>query len=255
MRGKKKTGLEKRLMAYTAAAVGALAMAPAAEAVVHYSGQKNLTLNPQNPVAVDLNNDGITDFRFGAYGYASNYTKGGIPYSFSVGVAFLNPTTSGGKGGTGFIGAPGSVFSSYTLPFPTRLATGYKIQNSLQKYGWSSYDFGLLGGQIKYKYGNTKSFSTSFGNFNNATGCIGVRFNTDKGTRYGWIRYQGTSPSSGVIKDWAYEDTGGPIDACVVPEQAVTVPTLNQWGIMILIALLAGMSLKALKTDKGGQDA
>jgi hypothetical protein len=253
MRGKKKTGLEKRLIAYTAAAVGTLAMAPAAEAMVHYSGPKNLTLNPQNPIAVDLNNDGIADFRFGAYGYAYTYNSGGFQYSFSIGVALLSPTTSGGKGGTGFIGAPGSVFSSLTLPFPARLATGYKIQNSLQNNGWSSYYYGLLGGGIKYKYGNT-SYSTSFGNFNNATGCIGVRFNTDNGTQYGWIRFQGVSPSSGVIKDWAYEDSGGPISACVVPEP-VKVPTLNQWGIMILIALLAGMSLKAIKTEKKGQDA
>jgi hypothetical protein len=252
MRAKKKTVLEKRLMAYTAAAVGALAIAPAAEAAVRYSGPENLTLNPQTPVAVDLNNDGVADFGFAAYGYAYTYNYSGYQYAFSVGVAYLNPTTSGGKGGTGFISTNGaSQGTLFSYPAPARLATGYRIQNSLPTYGWTNTYFGILEGQIKLKYGN-EAFSYSLGKFRNATGCIGVRFNTDDGTRYGWIRFQGTSPSSGVIKDWAYEDTGGPIDACVVP--AVSVPALNQWGVMVLIALLAGISLKAIKTEKDGQD-
>jgi hypothetical protein len=242
MKGKKKTGLEKRLMAYTAAAVGALAMVPSAEAVVHYSGPKNLTVNPQNPVAVDLNNDSVTDFRFIGYGYQVS-----TPYSSGFGVVGIIPETSKGVGGTGVIGVPGAYFTY--LSYPTRLATGYNIQSSKDK--WSNAYAGLLAGGLKFT-SNGKSYSYPFGNFNNAAGCIGVRFNTDNGMRYGWIRFQGTSPSSGIIKDWAYEDSGGPIEACVAP--AVNVPTLNQWGIMVLIALLAGMSLKALKTDKSGQD-
>jgi hypothetical protein len=232
MTGKKKTGVEKHLMAYAAAAVGALALVPAAEAVVHYSGPENLTLNPQNsPVTVDLNSDGANDFSFSA---VSNTQKNAEGYS----AVFLSLS----KSGTGAIGSVGP----YNYFYPARFATGYKIQNSLQNTHliWSNRSYGTLEWE-----------GSKYGNFNNATGCVGVRFNTDNGVRYGWIRFQGTSPSSGVIKDWAYEDSGGPIDACVVPKQAVNVPTLNQWGIMVLIALLAGMSLKALKTDKGGQDA
>lgn len=253
MEEKERAGLEKRLMAYAAAAAGVLALAPTAEAAVHYSGPKDLTLSPQtSPVTIDLNSDGANDFRFSAYGFGTTYTYSGFQYAFSVGVQFLRPITSGGRGGTGIIEAPETVFSSYTLPFPARLATGYKIQNTLQNYGWNGTSFGILGARIQYKYG-TRSYSYSFGNFNNSMGCLGVRFKTADGVRYGWIRYQGTSASSGIIKDWAYEDSGGPIAACVVPN--VNVPTLNQWGIMVLIALLAGMSIKVLKTDKSGQDS
>lgn len=254
MRGKKMKSLEKRLMAYTAAAAGVMALAPGAEAAVHYSGPKDLTLNPQtSPITIDLNNDQVSDFRFSAYGYASTYSSDGLQVTFSIGAQIVSPITSGGKGGTGIIESPERLLFSYSFPFPVKLGTGYKIQDTLQNHSWTDFPVGILDARIYYKYGN-ESISYAFGNFHNSTGCLGVRFNTADGIKYGWIRFQGTSPSSGIIKDWAYEDSGGPIDACVVPKP-VSVPTLNQWGIMALIALLAGMSMKALRKEKSGQDA
>ncbi len=46
--------LEKRLMAYSAAAAGVLALAPSAEATIHYSGVKSLAV----PQTISL--DGVT---------------------------------------------------------------------------------------------------------------------------------------------------------------------------------------------------
>ncbi|MDA8434342.1 MAG: hypothetical protein M0Z60_15465 [Nitrospiraceae bacterium] len=246
MRGKKKNGIEKKLLAYAATAVGALAMAPAAEAAVQYSGPKDIPLTPNGPpVMVDLNNDGADDFGFVAY---STQTTAGTAIYLDVQASLFAPVSTGGLGGTGVIGGAGSVIPIFT---PARLGTGYQVGNTLLNYSWGNA-MGALGFDIRYRLG-TSSISYSGGNFLDATGCIGVRFQTAGGQRYGWIRYQGTSAPS-VIKDWAYEDSGAPISACDVPPP-VSVPALDHWGLMILIALLAGMSVKGIAAEKRKRNA
>ena len=52
-------------------------------------------------------------------------------------------------------------------------------------------------------------------------GYVGFRFNTDAaaGPFYGWIRVQFTNNiAGGVIKDWAYDDTGSALTIEAVPE-------------------------------------
>ena len=52
-------------------------------------------------------------------------------------------------------------------------------------------------------------------------GYVGFRFNTDAvaGPFYGWIRVQFTNNiAGGVIKDWAYDDTGSALTIAAVPE-------------------------------------
>ena len=72
-KGKKQRLVERRLLTYSAAAAGVLALAPAADAVVRYSGVKNLVVNSGNPsVKIDLNFDGVNDlsFKYVASGFA-----------------------------------------------------------------------------------------------------------------------------------------------------------------------------------------
>lgn len=64
-KGEKKRLVERRLLTYSAAAAGVLALAPAADAAVRYSGVKNLVVNSANPsVKIDLNFDGLPDLSF-----------------------------------------------------------------------------------------------------------------------------------------------------------------------------------------------
>ena len=87
------------------------------------------------------------------------------------------------------------------------------------------------------------------GNFNNATGYIGVRFSADCGTAYGWIQYEGVTnsfgPITGTIIDWAYEDTCQPI---LAGEKAgAPVPTMNQWGLIVFTLLLGALAARELR--------
>jgi len=56
--------IDKRLKIYSAVAAGVLALAPSAEALIHYSGLRNLPVNPSTPQDIDLNGDGNSEFIF-----------------------------------------------------------------------------------------------------------------------------------------------------------------------------------------------
>ncbi len=84
----------------------------------------------------------------------------------------------------------------------------------------------------------------------NASGFIGFRFEDCVPMLYGWMRVsQGSADGSSMnIVDWAVETSGAPILAGdIVGAPAVGVPTLNQWGLFALIALLAGAGVRMLR--------
>ena len=219
MAKEKKTGLmEKRLVAYSVAAAGMLAVAPAADAAVQYSGTKNIVINPGNQnVLIDLNNDGNDDFQF---------------VLSSISTYFYMSLAQSGR----------SVIAEQVNHRPAILPNNYQVKDALNNpYYWtSSVSSSTLAGPNN-------------GNFKGKRGFLGVKFNTAGGIRHGWVQFDGTSwPTQGIIVDWAYEDTGGPIaagDKGSTGTVAVAVPTTNLWGLLILIALLAGASLKMLKKD------
>ena len=224
-KGKKQRLVERRLLTYSAAAAGVLALAPSADAAVRYSGAKNLVVNSGNPsVKIDLNFDGVNDLSFTFYNSAV-YGPG----------QYLN-----------WLSNPGA-YSIYLLNEPVnndpaRLPCNYLVKYTVNSpYFWyydSTYET-LAGG-----------FATA-GNFNGAKGSIGVAFNTPSGWKYGWIRFDGTSaPTSGVIVDWAYEDSGDPIRTCDVGAAPERIPATDHLGLLILITLLAGASLKMLKKEQ-----
>ncbi len=134
------------------------------------------------------------------------------------------------------------------------LPTNYAIGPTVVNYSWTGED-----GTV---------FSSTGGPFFGQVGCIGVRFRYTGmgGYYYGWIRFDGRSaPTAGTIVDWAYEDTinspinagaigGGQSVSCSQIEEAspATVPTLNQWGLLALIGLLAGGGAMALRKREAG---
>jgi len=222
---KKQRLVERRLLTYSAAAAGVLALAPSADAVVKYSGVKNLVVNSSNAsVKIDLNFDGTDDLSFSFYS--------GV---FGPGIYQKNLSNPG-------------AYSIYLLnePInndPARLQCNYLVKDTVNSpYFWyRDYTYETLAG----------GFPTA-GNFNGAKGTIGVKFDTPGGTKYAWIRFDGTSaPTSGVIVDWAYDDSGAPIRTCdtvgTAPER---IPATDYLGLVILITLLAGASLKMLKKEQ-----
>ena len=230
---KKKTGLKEALENYSVSArefishtakkplavgvgaVGALGLASQADAAVQYSGPRNIPINASVYTAtVDLNGDGVNDFYF----------------------LFSSLFSS-------FIGAigrpPGNhllATFSYIFAYAKNLATNYLINDAADHW----FFLGTLNGFYS-TYG--------FGNFDGATGYIGVRFLINGNTHYGWIQYRGDLLSaSGTIIDWAYEDyPDTPIRAGQRQSAGppTTIPALNQWGIIVLILLLAGCGASA----------
>jgi len=229
MAGKKKTaGFERKLRAYSAAAAGLLVLAPAADAAIRYSGPMSITVDSGNPLGfVDINNDGTNDF--GVKYFTNTTTTTTTTTYFLKGHLILGYNYSNQAILTG------------SSPFVDNLPSQYLIKSSLSsprlwKYAgimdiYSSYEGSVYGA----------------GQFLGTHGCIGVRFLTPGGMRYGWIGYGAAADAGqGTITGWAYEDTGAPISACDTG-LITTVPTLNQWGMMALIALLAGGAVTALR--------
>ena len=210
--------MDKRLAAYSVAAAGMLAVAPAADAAIQYSGPRNIVINLGNQnVLIDLNNDGNDDFQFVLSSNSSYFYM------------------SLGQSGR-------SVIAEQINHRPAILPNNYQVKDALNNpYYWtSSVSSSTLAGPNN-------------GNFKGKRGFLGVKFNTAGGIRHGWVQIDGTSwPAQGIIVDWAYEDTGAPIAAGVTGNTGtgtVAVPTANLWGLLILIALLAGTSLKMMKKD------
>ncbi len=188
---KLRKALDKQLTLYSAVAAGVLAMSPPADAAVHYSGLMNLSVNPSTYQVVDLNFDGTYDFIF-AY---SNWWSS--PYSWGKGPYFRDLY------GAGHIWAYGGAFCTDAI----RLASNYQIKATLVRphFFWQTNYWDSLNGTFTGKTNNCQ------GNFNNATGFLGVRIHSQacQGAdfNYGWIRYRGDTITSGTIIDWAYEDT------------------------------------------------
>jgi len=221
---KKTNKLNRRLAAYSAAAAAAIAIAPAADAAIVYSGIQNLTVNTSNSHYIDINNDGSDDF----YIAVSTYTSIGLSAAYIVSVT------------SGFGHIAETIHND-----PARLPYGYTIQNTVTYPNyWTSSEWNTLNGTV---FG----YTSSMGNFRNgAQGYIGVRFGDPTcRTAYGWIQYRGTGIATGTIIDWAYEDACGPIQAGY-GAVAATVPTMGEWGMLALAGLLSALSIKAINREE-----
>ena len=218
--GKSLPGLKNLTSA--AAGLGLLLACPYAEAAIHYSGEMNIVLdNSYTFYSIDMDGDG--DPEFGLYGIS--YPQ--VPFGY-----FAVFRTSGAA----WVGNP-SNFS------PPRLSCAYDIGPTLPRdsYVWDDNFYGLLtyfGGSYYY------------GNFSRARGYLGVRFQVDGENLYGWIDFQGDENGHGIIHGWAYEDSGAPIAAGAGSDNCEVVPTLNEWGMIILVSLLAAGGLAYTRKEE-----
>ncbi len=233
MNKKKKGKFEKKLKAYSAVAASTLLLAPSANAAIQYSGLQNLTVSPGNDVMVDMDGDTNTDVRFWVNtSYYPTYNNVWIDLDI-------------GYSATSFI-AESALHSD-----PANLPSNYLIQSTLSAPNYwtnTTNPFSTLAGTCTTycrSYG-----SSTWGNFNPAIGYIGVRFPAACGSALGWIRFQGISPTQGTVIDWAYEDTCAPILAGDRGAPLIPVPTLNQWGLFALVALLAGAGVIGLRKQE-----
>jgi hypothetical protein len=223
--------LEKQLKVYSAAAAGVLALAPSADAAIHYSGIANLPVNSSTPQNIDLDNDGNNDFSFNPIIYPG------------VGLIEMRAGTNGFIATSNGNSDAANVASNYLIG-PTLAGT----RTFWRTVPYSSTLNGTQNGSIGTN-----------GNFNNTAGFIGVRFHATacqgNDWNYGWIQYRGRtivgSSLSGTIIDWAYEDQCNAAVAAGAGRVAPTsVPTLNQWGTIIFALLLGGLAARILQKQE-----
>lgn len=235
--------LDRKLLAYSTAAGAALAMAPAADAVVVYSGPQDIVIGggqqgggtafgtgnlPYTPnYDLDLDGDGRADFEFWHHGYrgggnwSSSYSRGGYSYHDStLGIDPL-PVTAGGYNQVGTDSwrvrrfASGQTIGSganFSSSSSQRLAgrEGYSSWRSTYQPIWTPTSYG--GSTMAEGYwSRTRSYSSqsNSGNFYNQRGYIGVLFDIPGSTpHFGWIDFEGFLQDDqlfGRIHGWAYE--------------------------------------------------
>ncbi|ETR65781.1 MAG: hypothetical protein OMM_13722 [Candidatus Magnetoglobus multicellularis str. Araruama] len=158
----------------------------------------------------------------------------------SVEYSLVNLINSNMRGNAIFGMNENAKIQGQTQPFASCLTTSQQIGTGNQ--------FG------KYYY--WLGFSNVYGNFLGKTGFIGVQFQQGNDTHYGWIHFEGPNPPTyGKIIDWGYEsEPDTPILAgapkYTQPTKTHTIPTLNEWGMLILMALILEEGLRRMRREK-----
>ncbi|MBU0945859.1 MAG: hypothetical protein KJ804_16070 [Proteobacteria bacterium] len=200
--GSKKHSSSKLLLASSAVvSVGTILIPPPAEAAIVYSGVQNKVVSAgQGPQQVDFNGDGVFEFTFKLSAFA--------PYTYSQKLAVT--------------GTAAKVIESEGKP--SRLNGNYTI-SSQRLFASVNNDDLAVGG----------TSAATGGNFLGAQGYLGVTFEIDSNSHYGWIQYKANNDASvGTIIDWAYEDT---------PGKAIKTPKKFNWNLF-LPAMTAGRKIK-----------
>lgn len=221
-----KTKLAAKMAAYAATALSALTVAYPASATVVHNGPHNVIVPVNGNVTINLDEDTNNDFRF------SLTTKAN---TWSLSATGLNSGQ--------FIAYKGVE----------NLSSGYSIKNTLGKdHHWISAPNSVAGSS---SYGG-------FGQFTNTPGYMGVRFHTAQCRRtnwnYGWISIEADGsdgkPGTVQIVDWAYESdcntaikAGATTSSPTTPPKPVSVPTLDEWGMLALATLLSGTAIRRMK--------
>ncbi len=191
-------GFDAQLLAYCAvAAGGALATAQPVAAATVYSGVKNIAIGENGTVALDLDGNGVIDFN------ALN----------TMPVALTGGEKDYSKHKANFITPEDGNAIAFSDGILQNFITGAPIPNDAISWltaGSVDNDFGF-----NLDYGNIINDSAGLnicaqGPFGGKKGFIGVKFQINYNTHYGWIRYAGIGVNntlvSGTIVDWAYED-------------------------------------------------
>jgi hypothetical protein len=153
-------------LAASAAGVGILALAQAAEAKIIYT-HANVSINPHVPYKLDLNHDGTADFTFSIYTFS---------HSGSGNREFIATMTVRGaqKSNAAVVGSKG---------FARAFGPGIRIGSKAAVKGYA-----LMGHCLKQR-NSMSSVDTSKGNWLNVTNrYLGLRFTISGKTHFGWAR-------------------------------------------------------------------
>ena len=232
-----------------------------AEGAVQWSGPQNIALNA-GPVkytttgggttscldcatGLDIDNDGNLDF--GLFLASITASKYGTSPGYSAFFGFNIPADTNAQQivTATVVTAPGGTTGPTTtsIPVAKALVSGYAVSNTATPPAtWTGYP----------KYGGLGFYASglSFGQFpGQGNRFIGVQFqNNGSGqTHFGWIQVNlAANFLTLTIVDWAWEDVPDtPILAGATSGGggAQVVPTLNEWGLMLLTTLLAGAAV------------
>ncbi|MGP0098631.1 MAG: hypothetical protein ACLPHI_16455 [Terriglobales bacterium] len=182
----------------TILAVGLLGLAWPAEAQIVYT-PTNITIGPNASYGLDLNNDGITDFTI--------LTKYSQPACSVDAIEGEYPEARAHSLHLAVAETPASGNAAEGKP-PARLIAGDQIGPS-QKFSqvkgtMAYYDVSCPGGPPTYP----PPVVTSGGKWLNSSGYLGLSFQIDGQTYYGWA-YLTVGEDTATVTGYAYESTPG----------------------------------------------
>jgi hypothetical protein len=210
--------------AYSAAAGAALAMAPAADASIIYSGSfgfTNIPINWSSSVFIDVNGmvSGSSSFPgadLNLFHSGSSWSSSSTTY-VSARLAFSGLNASMIYGGSGI----------------ARLGSGVPVSS-----GNTFYSASYLGSLYRSVTSGGSSSSTLYGSWGSGgTGFVGFRFVNNSNTYYGWARLDINSGDlDGEVVDFAYEDNPKtPITTGAAPEpSSLSLLALGTVGLAVL---------------------
>ena len=161
------------LAASAVTGVGAVLVPPPAEAAIVYSGIQELDVENSASTFVDFDGDEVAEFTFF---HSSSAPSNNYQIMLGAGAVLS------------FIGNSNK---------PTNLTKGLLIDDN----GMVATSTAVLA---------AKKETASSGNFLGDSGYLGVKFEINTVTYFGWIQYESNNDASvGTIIDWAYEDIPG----------------------------------------------
>lgn len=205
----KKSGLEKKLAAYSALAAGVFVVGSANAQIIYTDINPDSTIFAVDSFFLDLNNDGIVDFRINALKYQSSTTGSHSQFNIDVDYVAIEPLNNN------------EILSSYNYVSYYNYSSGAKalnkndtIQDVETDENWWSESMGILNGQGSYSgtmNGSSFSGTIDYGHFVGVTNkYVGVRIEKvqdgDTIWQYGWVRLDvASNGKSFVVKDYAYQ--------------------------------------------------
>jgi hypothetical protein len=213
--------LAARLTGYAASAGALLALVPAVNAQVVYSGPQNIELNlPDDYMQIDIDGDMVDDFTMVLQGY--NYTSSFGPYYYKIDIAYgaiVNARTDSYK--NSWLTRVSTINSSVSGPYGSSSIRQENMVDGLDlgevvdpvRSSWANQYYvswpAALGLNYSVIYRNSyysASYYIHAGEFPGNEKFIGVRFYIGTEQYYGWIRVNLASDFDPLtILDWAYE--------------------------------------------------
>ncbi len=239
-----------QLAAYSSAAAALCSMVPGQAQVVYHDFDPDVVINMGEAFALDLNNDGLIDFKFKVTTYGSDW--------YFAGLAPYPPVLTNVNAFAGYTMTIGGGPSIY--PFPYALEAGVQIDSglnwkSLADIAWttSSYLYYFYAGFVSNYYGNI------LGQWSNAQDkFLALRFSQNAvDVHYAWVRCSVNAAGTQIVlKDYAYQQTANTpivsgvfLGSSVQHEPRIHFQRTNDWLVITALqGALDGMQLHISNT-------